>query len=81
VLVVPPGQVVCVTASGQPGRGFESAVMPKVKHFLAFSRFSLVFHGFYPEFQRFFGLNIYHTCLWRRLFCFVFFVTSFALIN
>ena len=34
--MVPPGQVVCVTASGQPGRGFKSAVMPKVKHFLAF---------------------------------------------
>ena len=43
--------------------------------FLGIFPFLLVFHGFSPEFQRFFGLNIYHTCLWRRLFCFVFFVT------
>jgi hypothetical protein len=36
--VVPLSQVVCVTAFGQPGRGFESAVMPKVKFFMAIFR-------------------------------------------
>ena len=44
--MVPPGQVDCVTASGQPGRGFESAVMPKVKLFWQFS----VFRSFLLEF-------------------------------
>ena len=46
MLVVPPGQVVCVTASGQPGRGFESAVMQKVKHFWQFSGFCSFFVDF-----------------------------------
>jgi hypothetical protein len=31
--------VVCVTASGQPGRGFESDVMLKVKLFMDFPVF------------------------------------------
>ena len=39
MLVVTPDQVVCVTASGQPGHGFESDVMPKVKLFWLFSVF------------------------------------------
>ena len=64
MLVVPPGQVVCVISSGQPGRGFESAVMPEVKHVLAFFRFSLVFRGFSPELQSFLGAINYHTCFW-----------------
>ena len=35
-----PGQVVCITASGRPGRGFDSAVMLKIMHFLANFRFA-----------------------------------------
>ena len=34
------GQVVCITASGRPGRGFDSAVMLKIMHFLANFLFS-----------------------------------------
>ena len=30
-----PGQLVCVAASAQPGRRFESAVMSKAKNFLS----------------------------------------------
>ena len=56
MLVVPPGRVVCVTAFGQSGRGFESAVMPKVKLFLAIFRFLLVFAGISPQLQSFYGI-------------------------
>jgi hypothetical protein len=54
--------------------------MQKVKHFLAFSRFSLVFRGFSPEFQSTFGLNINHTCQWQQILCIIFFVAQLALI-
>jgi hypothetical protein len=37
------GYVVCVTAFGQLGRGYESGIMPIVKHFLScFPIFTLV---------------------------------------
>ena len=47
-------------------------VSPYAKSYAFFGIFPflLVFHGFSPEFQSFLGLNIYHTCLWRRLFLF-----------
>ena len=51
--MVPPGKVVCVTASGQPGRGFESAVMQKVKHFWQFSDFRSFFVDFLLNFRAF----------------------------
>ena len=68
MLVVPPGQVVCVAASGQPGRGFESAVMPKVKLVLAIFRFLLVFAGISPQLQSFSGINFNYTCIWEDPF-------------
>ena len=63
MLVVPPGQVVCVTASGQPSRGFESALMQKVMHFLAFFRFCSFFMDFLRNFRGFSVLIfITHVC-------------------
>jgi hypothetical protein len=46
MIVAPPGQVVYVTGSGQPSRGFESAIMQKVKLFWQFYIFRSFLLGF-----------------------------------
>jgi hypothetical protein len=80
VLTVTFGQVVCVTASCQPGRVIELAVMPKVKLFMTIFHFLLVFAGISPQLQSIYGIKSNHTCLWGRSFCVVFFVPHLAII-